>query len=125
MKAVSLKKHEGQVVVLDLVMGKEITTRIKSVNVDDGTVVCSKARIFLPVPNPNNPADITVMPLEYGHPLYQADDEMEIEAAHVFTVFTPTEDHKASYARITSGLVTANSNMLDDLPTVDGLQGFS
>ena len=115
MRIEKLKELEGQVVVLDLVMGKEITTRIESVDEEAGYVVCHKPRIFLPVPNPHNPSDISVMPLEYGHPLYQADDKLEVDANHIFTWFKPSEDHKASYTRVVSGLVQANMNDLGGL----------
>lgn len=124
MRGEKLTKYEGQVIVLDLVMGREITTRVQKVDLENRVVVCHKPRIFLPVPNPQNPNDIQVMPLEYGHPLYKADDEIEVDFEHIFTVFIPNEEHASSYQRITSGLVTAGAGALDGLPSIEGLQGL-
>lgn len=114
MRLSNLKKLVGQVVVLDLVTDTEITTKIHDVT-DDGYVMCSKPRVFVPMQNPNNPNETQVLCLEYGYPLYQAPDMMEIEAAHVFTAFTPSAEQIEHYAQKTSSLVPAGANVLDQL----------
>lgn len=113
----SLKSYVGQVVVLDLVMGKEITTKINAVNESRGTVLCYKARVFVPVPDQTG--NLNIITLEYGHPLYHADDVMEIDAAHVFQIFRPSQDQIDAWTRNTSGIVPASASTLDQLKGID------
>ncbi len=119
MKPAQLIPYVGKIVVLDLVMGKEITTRIKSVNEVLGTVTCATPLLFVPVPDPRNPQNVNIMTFPYGSPLYDAGASMEIETAHVFTIFTPTAEHASAYQQKTSGLVTAPAGVLDQLPKFD------
>ena len=111
----SLKKHEGQVVVLDLVQGKEMTTRIKEVRLDDGVVVCSKPMMFIPVPSPTNPTEAQVISVPYGHPMYQTDDEIEVDAGHIFTVFQAGVQQLEVYAHETSSIIPVNAGALAEL----------
>lgn len=115
MRSEKLKEFEGQVVVLDLINGKEMTTRIQEVNVEQGVVVCSKPRMFVPMPDPRNPQNLNVSCFVYGQPMYQAEEVLEIDAAHIFTVFRPSQDQAAAYGRYTSGLVHAPAGALDQL----------
>lgn len=115
MRPETLSKYIDTVVVLDLVMGREITTRIKSVDTDAGVLVCTKPRVFVPVPNPQNQQEAMVITLHYGHPMYQADEELEIECGHVFTVFKPNEEQIDAYTREVSGIVKAQPGALNQL----------
>ena len=110
MRIQDLKRYEGQVVTFDLIMGREITTRVQEVNLDYGVVICSKPRVFVPVPNPQNPSQATVVCLHYGHPMYQADELLTVDAGHIFTVFEPNEDQKTAYAKETSGLIAGGAS---------------
>lgn len=118
MRLSTLRQYIGRVVVLDLVMGREITTRIQSV-LDDGYVLCGKPRVFVPMANPNNPNDVQVMCMEYGRPLYRADDTLEISADHVFTVFIPTDEQITEYGRQTSSIISSGGLDIEALRDID------
>ena len=118
MQSDAMKKHIGNVVVLDLVKGIEITARVKSV--DETTVTCSKPRVFVPIPNPNNPNDVSVMCLMYGHPMYEADEELVLDLSHIITVFKPSAPQVDEYAKQTSSIVTAPAGALDELDRRSG-----
>lgn len=119
MRIEKLKPYEGRVVVLDLITPHELTTRITEVNTEEGYVVCHKPRVFVPVPDQSRPGSIQIMAVEYGHPMYQADDNLEVDANHIFTLFEPSEDHIEAYTRHTSGLVSAAPGALDQLQGLD------
>lgn len=116
MQTSALEKLVNKVSVLDIVNGREITARVKSVDHADGTVTVLKPRVFVPVPDPNNPGQASVMALKYGHPMYEASEELTIDAAHIFTTFDPAPDHVQAYEQTTSSLVTAPAGALGNLP---------
>jgi len=110
---VDINKYVGQIVTLDLVNGKEITTRIKSIKLD--IVSCSKPLIFIPIQDDQNPGNTRVISIPYGHPLYEVDD-IELNINHIITIFKPSQAQQDSYATHTSSVVTAPAGALNDLP---------
>lgn len=124
MKTSAFDSMINSVMVLDIINGRELTARIKAVDHTANTVTILKPRVFVPVPDPNNPAQASVMALRYGHPMYEADEEMTIDTAHVFTTFKPAEDHVRAYEQHTSSIVTAPAGALNGLPAFDANGNF-
>jgi len=54
MRSADLQKHVGDVVILDLVSGAQVTTRLKEITID-GFATVGKLMIFQVVPEPHNP----------------------------------------------------------------------
>jgi len=110
---IDISEHIGKIVTLDLVNGKEITVRIKSIDKD--VVCCSKPLMFVPVPDEHHPNTTKVIAIPYGHPMYEVKD-INISINHIITVFQPSQDQQESYAKHTGSIVPAPANALDGLP---------
>jgi hypothetical protein len=117
MQSADLNRFVGSVVVLSLVSGQEVTGKITSV--DGATMVISKPRMFVPSPNPRNPNELAVACLPFGYPLYEADESLRLDVAHIVTIFTPKPDMVSAYIQKTSGIVTAAPGALDQLAGLD------
>lgn len=117
MRSCDMKKYVNAVVVLDLINGKEVTARIKSVH--DDYVTFTKPRMFVPIPNPQNPSHTSVTALPYGYPLHESSDEVTIDLSQVIMVFEPMPDHVTAYEQHTGSIVTAPAGILNDLPKFD------
>ena len=116
---IDINKYVGQIVTLDMVNGKELTLRIKSV--DEDKVSCSKPLMFVPVPDEQKPNHTKVIALPYGHPMYEVND-IVLDVNHIITVFQPSQEQKDSYAKHTGSIVAAPANALDNLPDLSKFQ---
>jgi hypothetical protein len=110
-------KHLNKIVTLDLVNGKEVTTRINLVN--DGTITCSKLLMFVPIPDETNPNNQKIIALPYGYPMNETGDEINLRIEHIITAFTPSQDQQNSYAKHTGSIVAAPASALDQLSGID------
>jgi hypothetical protein len=119
MLASEAKKWEGSIVGLDLVNGTTVTTRVKSVNVSDGTITLGKLINFQAMPDPRNPQNMQVLPVPYGAPLFDAPSEVTLDCSHVLMLFKAGEEMCKAYTHHTSGIQAANANVLDSLKDVD------
>jgi hypothetical protein len=112
-----MEKYLNKIVTLDLVNGKEITTRILEIN--DNIITCSKPLIFVPIPDEHNRQNMQIMALPYGHPMYDVGKTIEINTNHVITVFTPTIEQQESYAKHTGTIVAVPPSAIDQLDSID------
>jgi len=124
MRLSEIEKSIGEVVVLDLVNGAQVTTAIKGVT-DDGYVVVGKLLIFqvtmeprnpMAQPHPEeNPMEHRVRNAPYGYPLYETKDGTEIEAAHVVMTHPVAHDQAKVYHHVVSGIQLATAGDLSAL----------
>lgn len=119
MQPTALAKFIGTVMVLDLINGQQMTTRIAEVNVIDRTVTITKPRMFVPVPDQRNPNNIQIMMVEYGQPLYKADDRVTLDLSHILMVFKPSDQQAETYVQRTSSLTAAPADFMNQLKGLD------
>lgn len=108
-----IEKHLNQIVVLDLVNSKEVTGKITEIS-KEGLVTISKPRMFVPVAVNQNSDKISVVVVDYGHPLYST-NELIIEASHIISIFTPLKNYVDEYIKQTSGIIPASSALSPQL----------
>jgi len=124
MRSDDLKKHVGDVVILDLVSGAQVTTHLKEVTLD-GYATVGKLMIFQVVPEPHNPMlppHPESNPIEhkvkngmYGFPLIEIDDSTDLDINHIVMVHPAQRDMEAVYQRVTTGIEIAPAGALSAL----------
>lgn len=124
MRSDDLKKHVGDVVILDLVSGAQVTTRLKEITID-GYATVGKLMIFQVVPEPHNPMlppHPESNPIEhkvkngmYGFPLIEIDDSTDLDINHIVMVHPAQRDMEAVYQRVTTGIEIAPAGALSAL----------
>lgn len=116
MRSEDLKKAVGDVVILDLVNGSQVTTLLKEVTLD-GYAVVGKLMMFQVVPEPHNPMippHPESNPIEnkvkngmYGFPLIEPKDSTSIDINHIVMLHPTHKDMEVIYQRVTSGIEIA------------------
>ncbi len=124
MRSDDLKKHVGDVVILDLVSGAQVTTHLKEVTLD-GYATVGKLMIFQVVPeahNPMLPPHPDSNPIEhkvkngmYGFPLVETKDSNDIDIDHIVMVHPTQRDMESVYQRVTTGIEIAPAGALNAL----------
>lgn len=124
MRSDDLKKHVGDVVILDLVSGAQVTTHLKEITLD-GYATVGKLMIFQVVPEPRNPMippHPESNPIEnkvkngmYGFPLVETSDSTDIDVNHIVMVHPTQRDMEAVYQRVTTGIEIAPAGALNQL----------
>ncbi len=124
MRSDDLKKHVGDVVILDLVSGAQVTTHLKEITLD-GYAVVGKLMVFQVVPeahNPMLPPHPDSNPIEhkvkngmYGFPLIETKGETSIDINHIVMLHTTQHDMESVYQRITTGIEIAPAGTLNAL----------
>ena len=124
MRSDDLRKHVGDVVILDLVSGAQVTTHLKEVTLD-GYATVGKLMIFQVVPEPHNPMlppHPESNPIEhkvkngmYGFPLIEIDDSTDLDINHIVMVHPAQRDMEAVYQRVTTGIEIAPAGALSAL----------
>ncbi len=124
MRSDDLRKHVGDVVILDLVSGAQVTTRLKEITID-GYATVGKLMIFQVVPEPKNPMlppHPETNPIEhhvkngmYGFPLVETQDATDIDLNHIVMVHPSQRDMEAVYQRVTSGIELAPAGAINAL----------
>jgi hypothetical protein len=124
MRSADLQKHVGDVVILDLVSGAQVTTRLKEITID-GFATVGKLMIFQVVPEPHNPMlppHPETNPIEhkvkngmYGFPLIETPDTTDLDVNHIVMAHPAQRDMEAVYQRVTSGIELAPAGALSAL----------
>ncbi len=120
MRSEDIKKHVGDVVILDLVNGAQVTTYLKEVTLD-GYAVVGKLMMFQVVsephnpmipPNHDNPIENKVKNGMYGFPLIEPKDSTDIDVNHIVMLHPVHKDMEVIYQRVTSGIEIATPGTL-------------
>lgn len=124
MRSDDLKKHVGDVVILDLVSGAQVTTHLKDITLD-GFATVGKLMIFQVVPEPHNPMippHPESNPIEnkvkngmYGFPLIETKEETDIDVNHIVMAHPTQRDMEAVYQRVTTGIEIAPAGAISAL----------
>lgn len=123
MRLAELKNWVGEVVILDMVSGVQLTTKIEEVSID-GYVLIGKPLVFqisvepknpnIP-PSPDNPLEQHVRHASYGHPLFEVADSTPISPEHIIMVHKTHPDMEKVYLQSTSGIQLADASALAQL----------
>lgn len=123
MRLEDAKKRKGEVVILDMVSGAQLTTKIMDVT-DDGYVEIGKPMLFQIAVEPHNPQmpPSDQNPLEqkvrngsYGHPLFEVQDGTPISIDHIIMIHPSHPDMEKVYLQATSGIQLADASALAQL----------
>lgn len=124
MRKADLEKRVGEVVILDLVSGAQVTTVLKELTID-GYALVGKLMLFQVVPEPRNPMQQPhpeANPIEnkvknglYGFPLIEPEDEIALDINHIVMMHPAHRDMETVYTRVTSGIEIAAPGALSAL----------
>ena len=134
MRVEDLRKHVGEVVILDLVSGVQVTTRLKDIepgaDSGDGTprhhwAIIDKLLVFtvsVEVSDPTKPPHPQTNPFEhkvrnvmYGYPLFNVEDGRALDVDHIMMAHECQGDMAKVYTHVTSGLQIADAGALNAL----------
>jgi len=122
MRASDLKKLEGDIVVLDLINGIKLTTKIEEVT-DDGFAVTGKLLEFHVVqqlkdrgkpPTPENVENVVTNTF-YGFPLFDIGEGNQIDVNHILLVIPTNDEMEKVYLSVTSKIQIAGTGILKQL----------
>ncbi len=125
MRASDLKEHVGKIVVLDLINGVKLTTKIEEVT-DDGFAVLGKLVEFHVVqqlkdrskpPSPDNIENV-VTNTYYGFPLFEISEGNQIDVNHILLVIPTNDEMEKVYLSVTSKIQVAGTDILKKLDAV-------
>lgn len=128
MRLEDIQKRVGEVVILDLINGAQVTTEVKEVQPDDEGVdkhwvVVGKLILFqvsletrdprLP-PNPEtNPVEHKVRNGSYGFPLIDIEDEKTLDLDHILMAHECHPDMAKVYTKVVTGIEIAPAGALN------------
>lgn len=125
MRASDLKELEGKIVVLDLINGIKLTTKVEEVTAD-GFVVCGKLVEFHVVqqlkdrskqPTPDNIENVVTNTF-YGFPLFEIGDGNHLDVNHVLLAIRANDEMEKVYLSVTSKIQIAGTDVLKKLDAV-------
>lgn len=124
MRLEDLKKYVGEVVILDLVNGAQVTTKLISIE-DECWAKIGKLLIFqvqaelhnpLQPPHPEkNPIEHKVRNAPYGFPLFEMKDETVLDIDHIIMAHDCPDDMAKVYHHVISGIQIADAGALNAL----------
>jgi len=125
MRRTDLEKRVGQIVILDLVSGQQIVTKLETVEADGYAITSAPwlqyAADFRPAdpnrpPHPkDNPFGWRIGHAKYGTPVFAISDHTPIAADHIICVHDCPKELEALYLKEKSGIVLANESVLTQL----------
>ena len=128
MRASDLKKHEGEVIVLDLINGVKLTTKLEKV-ADDGFAVLGKLIEFHVIqqlkdrskpPTPENVENVVTNTF-YGFPLFEVGEGNVIDSNHILLVIPTNDEMQKVYLSVTSKIQIAGTEVLKKLDAVKAI----
>lgn len=128
MRASDLKKHEGEVIVLDLINGVKLTTKLEKVT-DDGFAVLGKLIEFHVIqqlkdrskpPTPENVENVVTNTF-YGFPLFEIGEGNVIDSNHILLVIPTNDEMQKVYLSVTSKIQIAGTEVLKKLDAVKAI----
>lgn len=128
MRASDLKKHEGEVIVLDLINGVKLTTKLEKVT-DDGFAVLGKLIEFHVIqqlkdrskpPTPENVENVVTNTF-YGFPLFEIGEGNVIDSNHILLVIPTNDEMEKVYLSVTSKIQIAGAGVLKNLDAVKAI----
>lgn len=128
MRASDLKKHEGEVIVLDLINGVKLTTKLEKVT-DDGFAVLGKLIEFHVIqqlkdrskpPTPENVENVVTNTF-YGFPLFEVGEGNVIDSNHILLVIPTNDEMQKVYLSVTSKIQIAGTEVLKKLDAVKAI----
>ena len=124
MRVEDLRKHVGEVVILDLVSGVQVTTRLKDIE-DDRWAILGKLLVFtvsVEVTDPTKPPHPQTNPFEhkvrnvlYGYPLFNVEEGRALDVNHIMMAHECQGDMAKVYTHVTSGIQIADAGALNAL----------
>lgn len=134
MRKADLEKYIGEVVILDLVSGMQVTTKLTDIepgpDAGDGTprheyAIVDKLLIFSvsvevrdPRKDPHpieNPFEHKVRNVFYGYPLFETKDDTPIDLDHIMMAHDCQADMAKVYTKVTTGIEIADAGALNAL----------
>lgn len=128
MRLEDLEQYKGEVVILDLVNGAQVTTEIKEITSDGPTsdkhwATVGKLLIFQvsaelrdprQPPHPEtNPIDHKVRNGSYGFPLIEIEDKKVLDLDHIVMAHPCQDDMARVYMHVTTGIEIAPAGALN------------
>lgn len=109
--------YEKKIVILDLVSGLQITTKVLAVYSD--TMVCERPIIFQvsaepadpsAPPSHSNPMQQKLSAVPFGGPFSVPKDKVTFDLDHILAIHEPIDVIEKSYLQATSGIQLAGAN---------------
>lgn len=125
MRRADLEKRIGQIVILDLVSGQQIVTKVEAVEVDGYAITSAPWLLFAadfrpadprkPTHPEHNPLGWHIGHAKYGMPVFSVADGMPVALDHIICAHDCPEGLEAVYLKEKTGIVIANENALSQL----------
>lgn len=129
MRKSDLEKYVGEVVILDLVNGMQVTTKLTDFVIESETgktfAVVDKMLIFsvsVEVKDPRKPPHPVENPFEhkvrnvfYGFPLFETQDDTPVDIDHIVMAHDCQPDMAKVYTHVTTGIQIADAGALNAL----------
>ncbi len=132
MRLEDLKKHVGEVVILDLINSGQVTTELKEIKTEESDtqgvknwVTVGKLLIFQVQIEPrdprqtlhpeHNPIEHKVRNGSYGFPLFEIEDETVLDLDHILMAHKCHADMVKVYMHVTTGIEIAPAGALNAL----------
>lgn len=133
MRLEDLQKHEGEVIILDLINGAQVTAELKEIQPgDEGSgkhwaiidtplifQVTAEPKDVRQAPHPTkNPVEHKVRHGSYGHPLFDMGRATPIDLDHILMAHECHPDMARVYQHTISGIEIAPAGALDAMDAV-------
>ncbi len=127
MRRSEIEKRKGEICILDLINGAQVTTEVKDVVEDEeGTfAIVGQLLVFqvsVEVRDPRRPPHPTENPVEhrvrnvfYGYPLFESKDDQPIDIDHILMAHDCHADMAKVYTKVTTGIEIADAGTLNQL----------